>query len=144
MTNSQLLKTPVDLLDAAHRQQKFLLLAILIQHSWPKCLKTINQIEASGLTMDQWDNKSVHPEFACPHCQTPLVAIARLDYEWGRKLPDPTEATEQPGKTLSSEETSSTGGGGAFRFLLVSKGCHPHGGSNESCSAVETVWNLLA
>lgn len=95
MTNTQIVNTPMDSLDAIHKQGKFLLLASLIQHPCPSCLKPINQIEASGLTMDEWDLTLARtPKFCCPHCQTSLVALARFDYQWGRKRPASSEATE--------------------------------------------------
>jgi hypothetical protein len=114
MTNLELLKTPRALLGALDRRRPFLLRVALVARPCPDCGRPLNQFQAAGLEIDQYDPDGPDPPLYCPECQTELEQVVPLFprgplWSWGVKpaadgalpaaVPAPPERPPHPERT---------------------------------------------
>ncbi len=92
MTNSEILKTPDELLTEIQRQEKFLLRVAAQPMPCPVCHGAVNQFVAAGLSVDEFQpGYSSRHTFRCPSCQVELIAVVPFfgpPYLWRVKHPD--------------------------------------------------------
>lgn len=77
-TNSELLRTPRKLLTTLEQQAVFLLHMALEKHPCPVCGKKQDQLEAAGITLDEYSVEEPSPPFACVECHTPIVIVVPM------------------------------------------------------------------
>lgn len=96
VANSQLLnyssKEGQRMLSELERQRYTVLKIVLHTPACPHCQNPVNQIEASGKSLDEFDLDNGETEFKCPHCGTELKEVVPFmpsgsPYRWERKTP---------------------------------------------------------
>jgi hypothetical protein len=103
MTNSQILGhgkgERTRLLTEIERQTLYCLAIAIVPTPCPACHAMINQIEASGKALDDFDATGANRgDFRCPHCKRGLVEIVPFmtsgpaKYSWQLATPLPPEA----------------------------------------------------
>lgn len=109
-TNTYLVELPAKLasqvLTEYERQRRYVLQQALIPAQCPMCLRPVNQVEATGKSLDEFDaenGSSTQRElFACPHCKTelrlivPFMSSGPCTYLWQRRHPVEIPGEETP------------------------------------------------
>lgn len=100
MTNTKLAtfrgKSASNCLTEIERQRLTILRIVTTPSSCPMCHNLVDQVAASGKSLDDFDLDNGESDFTCPHCQTRLVEVVPFQpngvpYLWRRR--DPINAT---------------------------------------------------
>lgn len=86
MTNTELLMSnmPNSLLTTIEQQERFILQQAAIKKSCPNCHTLVNQFEAAGLSVDEFNTHDGHGEYRyqCPACKRELNFCIPLVGGW--------------------------------------------------------------
>ena len=81
------------------RQTLYCLAIAMVPTSCPACHTMVNQVEASGVDIDEFDATGVKKhEFHCPHCKrqiteiVPFMTSGPAKYQWQLTKPLPPES----------------------------------------------------
>jgi predicted RNA-binding Zn-ribbon protein involved in translation (DUF1610 family) len=90
MTNTELLfrSYPDTLLTAIQVQMRFILRQAAIAKPCPNCGRMVNQFDAAGLSVDEFDTRKAHSEYRyeCPACKRELAFTLPLSGGWVWRL----------------------------------------------------------
>ena len=84
MTNAEILKTPAGLLTGLDKQRKFLLEMALTPNPCPDCKMEQNELQASGIAINDFKFDSAEPAYRCIRCRRELQHIVPM-FSMGHK-----------------------------------------------------------
>lgn len=90
MTNTELLahNYPDSLLTTIEQQERFILRQAILKKPCPNCGTLVNQFEAAGLAVDEFNTHETHAEYRyeCPACKRALLFTIPLTGGWVWRL----------------------------------------------------------